>query len=814
MSRIFRATTIKKNEKYKTKLVKELINYSEKASKSVEKSDREGIAHFLRALKAHSMAQFSSSESRLHEIAKRLIRDKFQNVRLAGLKLAKSFNMKEAIVNAIKTDPNIEIRKTAIECLDKEDEVKVVDELSKCLEDQNNIIKLRALHYFIKEGVQPNSEGLKSIFKIVVNETGVHKNKAKELILKTVERIGIVQMFKFMELFERDVKSEVYAMVASGFVEIYQINTSNLEGTMKGLFKRLLAEKEKMDLESLFVLRLCVFMYKLKNISMTQMIDELELQEGFIHIIGFFLQNEEDYKPHYYMKLQSIILITCIDLEQNVSDILLERYLDVCREVPLLKISIPKDEVQVNSELMEEFDRHLFFNTTYFASDEESVIGTVIEIVREKFKDAESQYMSKLSDLIQDLKKDIAAQENSNSELFVPLNLKLEKTEKKIKKNEESLSLIKQEKSAQSRNEKRALAAKIKKLDSKKLEIIQNKVNKEYRSLLVASYILRYAELSDTIHPEFSSSSQTLFIPNLTSSNLYVSSLALQCLGYSCLLSKEQSLLYYTEFVSRLGDKLEILKALSIVHLFDILLCRRIEDKEVVLKLIHYLWMALLSAKGSIIQFILVEGFSKLLLKNLILSPIQIFVKILFILFDSNTKPDTSNVAQALFKNFVKLSEEKTSELAEAFLVYLIENKNSSNKAQDQKSEKRILNFSSYFGPKVEVPYQMTDNLHMLFFVFCCMNFENNPKFYTKLITSLDLEAFSEDAAKYVKVKITELASEFKNSQKDLEKNIGRLKLGTEIVEDISFREYEKRVEDVINLAEKLYQKDRTIVID
>ena len=432
LTRILR-TTNKRNEKHKSRLIEDLIKYSEKASKSVEKSYREGIANFLRVLKAHSIAEFSAAESRFHEIGKRLIKDKNQNVRLAALKLAKSYNMKESIVNVIKTDPNSEIRKTAIEYFDKDDETKVVDELSKCLEDQNGNIKLKAILYFIKEGVQPNSEGLKTLFKIVADESGPQKSKAKELLLKTVGKVGIVQMFKDMDLFEKDIKSEVYAMIANGFIEIYQINTSNLEGTMKGLFKRLLAEKEKMDLESLFALRLCVFMYKLKNINMTQLIDELELQEGFINIIGFFLQNEEDYKPHYYMKLQSIILITCIDLDQNVSDILLERYFDVCREIPLLKISVPKDATQINSELLEEFDRHIFFNTTYFASDEESVIATVIEIVRDKFKDAESQYMSKLSDLIQDLKKDIAAQENSNNELFIPLNSKLEKTEKKIK---------------------------------------------------------------------------------------------------------------------------------------------------------------------------------------------------------------------------------------------------------------------------------------------------------------------------------------------------------------------------------------------
>jgi hypothetical protein len=806
----------KTNDKNKKKLVKDLIDYSEKSSKSIDKSYREGIANFLKVLKNYNIAEFSALDSKVCTIAKRLIVDKIPHVRHAGVKLAIVYNMKEEIIRVIKTEMNSEVKKTAIDSLVKDDQGEAIDELTKCLEDSNATIKAKALKYFIKEEVHPNSQGIRILFKIIVNDPDkAVKNFAKAIIMKIARVEGTVEMFRWMNLFQDPLKNEeTFNNIVLAFSEIYQ--PEDLEKTIIELFARLQNEKEAMDLESLFALRLSVTLYKSKGLSFQRnILEKVPLDDNFFWtIIPTFLESQSTTGAEYYMKLQNIILITHIDLEENISEALLLQYFEVCKKMPLLKFKNFQDPEKINKVLIEEFDNKLFVSSTFVAVDEQEVISTVIEIAREKFQDAEGQYMTTLSRLLQELIDGVAVEENDRNDLVCPLSLKIEKTDKKIKQTEEALILTKQEKTSQARNEKKDLKNSRNKLENKKNKLIVDTLNKEYRSLLVASFILRYADMTDTIHSEFSMFPQTLFIPKLASENLFISSLALRCLGYSCLLSKDQSKQHIEEFKLRLTSKTDILKALSTVHLFDILLCKKIDEKEVVADLIKCLWIELHSEENRIVQFTLIEGFSKLLLKNIIISPVEIFVKILTVFFDLKTKPDTFNVAQALFRNFVKLSEEKTAELAQAFLVFLLENKNTSSRIQDVKVDKRITLFYSFFDPKREKTYESDDNIQLLFFVFAFMNFENNSRFYAKMMQNLKLEHFNEDEAKYVKNRVLELQRRFKNFNKEFEKILAKLKLGTEVVEDISFREYEKRFEEIVIIAQKINKRENTIVID
>lgn len=800
-------------ESHKNNLIKDIIDYSEKCSKCVEKHFREGIAVFLRILKNHKITEFNSMETHVRVIIKRLIEDKDQKVRLAALQLAKLYSMKNEIFQVIRTDPNNDMRKSAIDWLKGDDKELILQDLTDCLEDNSENIKVKAICYFIKEQVWPNSEGLRCLFKIVMKNSNLIKSKAKELILKIIGQSDIITIFKHMNIFPGNgTDRELYLAISAGFSEIYLDRAGDLTKVIKTLFSRLLNEKEKIDLESLFVLRLSIKLYKDKNLSLQYLIDEYDLQSEFPRLIDFFLENTEQYKPYYYMKLQSILLITYIDLEEHASDILMSKYFKVCKEIPLLKYQPNKEIIEVSKELVLEMNEKLNHQKAVLAENEDDIIVTVVEIVREKFRDAERHYFLTLQDLVDSVMDGIQVEERENGVLKAPLQIKYEKAERKLRDNEENFVMAKQERSREAKNEEKELKS-VSTKQEQKMDLLKKQIfEKRYRSLLVISYILQYAELNETLNPEYSTLTQNFFIGELTSENLYISTLALKCLGYSCLLSKDHSTQYIDQFLKRLKSKAEIVHLLAALHIFDILLCRKIEGSSKVLECINYLWKSLKDENSLISLNVLVEGFAKLLLKNLISSPIEIFIHLLELFFDNKTDIDTLNILQALFTNYIKISEEKANELITYYLVHIYISRRKPSLKLIGKVDEKIYKFSSIFDIKKTVPYERSENLQFVVLVFCFKFFDSNSKFFSKLLGGLSFEDFSLDAAKFAKSRMNELKISHSGYGKELDKMIAKLKLGTEIVEDISFREYEYRIKDIVSQAEGLEKE--VIIID
>jgi len=631
--------------------------------------------------------------------------------------------------------------------------------------------------------------------------------------LKMLGQSDILTVFKHMNIFPGvDIEKELYSTISVGFSEIYFNKAGDLMEVIKTLFSRLVNEKEKMDLESLFVLRLSISLYKTKSLSLQYLIDQYDLQTEFPRLIDFFLENTEEYKPYYYMKLQSILFITYVDLEEHASDILMSKYFKVCKEVPLLKYQSGKENAEVSKELVLEMSEKLNYQRGVLADNEEGVVLTVVEIVREKFRDAERHYFLTFQDLVESVMNGIQVEERENDVFKAPLQIKYEKTEKKLRDNEENFVMAKQERTKKAKNEGKELKSARVKLEQKK-DLLKKKIlEKQYRSLLLISYILQYADLNETLNPEYSTLTQNLFIESLSSEHLYISTLGLRCLGYSCLLSKDHSNQYIDQFLKRLKNKAEIIHLLAALHIFDILLCRKIESNSKVLECINYLWRSLKEETSLVTLNALVEGFAKLLLKGIITSPIEIFIYLLELFFDNKTENDTLNILQALFTNYIKLSEEKANELMTYYLVHIYKSKTKPSLKLIGKVDEKIFKFSSIFDVKKSVPYERSENLQFLVFVFCSKFFDKNSKFFIKMIGGLNFEDFSLDAAKFAKCRMSELKNSNSGHGKELDKMIGKLKLGTEIVEDISFREYEYRVKDIVSQAEG--SEKEIIIID
>ena len=152
------------------------------------------------------------------------------------------------------------------------------------------------------------------------------------------------------------------------------------------------------------------------------------------------------------------------------------------------------------------------------------------------------------------------------------------------------------------------------------------------------------------------------------------------------------------------------------------------------------MWIALNFEESSIIQFILFKGSPKFSLQGLIVSPASIQVKILAIFFDSETKPGTFNVAQPLFKNFIKIPEEKLQNLQNFWPLYW--KRNSSNKIEDHKHDERNYKFFSFFlGLNVMRLIKWLPNCMFCLCYFFC-EFRENLKIYIKLIDIWTLKFF------------------------------------------------------------------------
>lgn len=808
-------TSIKTLEKHKKNLIKELFDYSEKCSKCVQKSHREGIAVFLyRFLQTYNVPESDPNFNRIKGIIKRLIEDKEQKVRMAALKLTKFYCMKNEVYQVIRTDPSNDLRKSAIEQLTADDNELISEYLTESLQDPCEKLKIKTISYYIKEQVIPNSEGFKCLFNIIDKSSGLVKNKAKELVMKILNKSDIVTLFKHMNLFTgMRTDQELYSVISSGFSEIYSSKAVDLMQVIKDLFQRLINEKEKIDLEILFVLRLSISLYKNKNISLQPLIDEFDLQNEFPKLLDFFLDNNEEFEPYYYMKLQSIIIITYIDLEEHASEILMNKYMDICKKVKLYKFQQTKNRAEISDRLIAEMNENLNLPKKIFAENEEEIISTIVEIVREKFRDAERHYFLTLQDLVESIMNGIQEEEQEENIFKAPLQVKFEKTEKKIRENEDIIHVIKQEKSTKSKKETKELKDTRNKLNVKK-DLLKKKIyEKQYRSLLVISYILQYADLGESINPEYSNMAQTFFIRELDSDNLYISTLALKCLGFSCLLSKDLAKQFIGQFLKRLKNKTEIINLMATVFVFDIIQSNKIQDRARVSECIDYLWKSLKSDNKLISLNTLVEGFAKLLLRNMVESPVKIFIHLFDLFFDQKNDIETDNIIHALFTNYIKISEVKAVELVNFFLVHVYLRRRNASLKLVGKNDEKIYKFSLIFDHKNKMPYEKTENLQFLIFAFCAKFYNGNPKFFCEVMVRLNFEDFSQDAAKFVKCKLNELQGSNTNKSTKFVKMVSKLRLGTEIVEDIYFREYDHRIKDIISQAEELEREHSTIII-
>lgn len=806
-----------KSSNQKKKLIDKIADYIKQCSKSINKCDRGGIIDFLIVFKTFEFADFVSLDAVVKEAVTILIVDKSHFIRGGALKLANCYSMKQMILLAVQSDPTPVIRKKAISFLQPEDRYSAAQAVSESLDDLNVSVRLHAIIYYLNDKNIPDSQGLQKLFILMgTDPNDLIRGKSREVLYNLSKSFGykaICDSIEFSGPNRISIESQHYLL--SGLYDILKCHTQDALDLLNTLLPNLLQQKEKTNASDLFLIRLSISICKSRFISLNSIIETFSLQTHLPILLDFFLQNTEEVFADYYFKLQNIILISYIDIEEHCREMVINKYIEICKNIPLHRFYEQKCSEQIDDELVKGYMKKYNDGYISFASNEEDVISTVVGIVREIYKDAELHFLLRLKhELLDPVINGVMVEETENDGYKAPLQLKIEKTEKKIKQNEENRILFRQ-----SIKDKKKNVIEIEdydenklKLEKKKLGLIIKISEKNYRGLMILVHVLKQAEFSENMHPEYVNYAQNFIKSELKSKNLYISSLALNCLGYFCLLSSSVQVAgpegYYNRFLGYFKNVIEIKSITSVLFIFDLIMIKKLNFEDIMDECIRWLYMNFKDERENI-RLITLEGFCKLLLKRIIPNRVPYLYQILKIYFDPNTPGPNLSICQAFIENYVKISEELTLELANAYLVYIFINRKdqSGKKNSALKSDDKLFEIATLFSPEVEKTYQKTENIQLLIFVFCYNSFSQNKKFFMKIILNLCIEKFEENTEKFIRNRLESLKNKHGSLAKDIDKCLKRLPQSREIVEDITYREFDLRIKDIEAQAELILRE-------
>ena len=804
--------------KKKSEIFKKIKSYTCQCSRSTDKSIRLCIIDFLIILKSGKISFFEESASEFKDCIGRLIVDKNLNVRRQALRLASLFEMNNAILEVISSDPIPIIRKSALGQLSES--ATAGFEVEGCLDDPDQHVRLGAVMHIIKHKVTPASETLRKLFLLMKSDRcQLIKDRIQVAISDLMGRIGHAGICEILKIEGSDgVEHKYQHSVVYGLFKILEGKVGTCMEILHRFFERLVNEKEKMDLGSLLLLRIAVSVIKSKDKNIREIIDKYNLQEFIPKILVLFLNNKEDYQPDYFFKLQNMIMIAYIDVDEGCREEIINTYLTICEKIPIYRYNQHLPNEIIDKKLIESYKIQGPIETmNYFAKDEEDVISCIVEIIREIYRDSEHSYIASLKHKLIDNVVNGAIYEEGKDGPVVPLIYKLEKNEKKLKKCKEDMTISMQ---SGGKDFGQAISLddfdeKCENLEKKKKKYYDAINEKYYRGLLIIAYVLKHAEIRAEIHPDYLNIIQNFIKNGLTRDDLYIQWLSYVSLGYACLLSNELSEIYTSDFRERLLYKYKIIEITSIRFLFDILMCIRNKLSKVCLDCIRCLRISLNNwhiQKCDIILAINVEGFCKLLLRKVITNSRSLVIAKLFdVYFNESVSRNIQVIAKAFFANYSGISEELCIELANGYLIYLVDKQKSGTSLKGL--EEKSIEIIKLFDPQVAKGYEQTENVQFLIFYFCNHRVQANYRFYLNLIQALNFGCFKDDMGKFVKDKMDILARNYSKSSAKIHKCLKELPNFSNIVEDISYREYDLSITDIESQAERFEKEKREGVI-
>ena len=721
--------------------------------------------------------------------------------------------MYEDIYNLIEYDSIAANRKFGIKLLtpnNAQNDVFTINyqyNFSESLDDEDKGVRFQAIDYYSSINYLPNAEVLRKIFRMMQTDEYV-KEKCAKLLSKFKEAYGYKTLCDGVVIAgNQKAGAEFQGFIEDGFSELLKKSMNDVQQLIDELLPRLLNEKEKIDLASLFLLKICFSVLKDKDKPFFDIAYKHELEtHKILSLLDFFIINKEDCIADYYFKLQNMINISNIDMGEDYREQLINKFFFICKKVPLNRFKIYSNATDVDKELVENIaNEKIYENTLRFARNEEDIISLVISSIKDIYKYSESLYLSQVKqNLIDEVIKGVTFEERNDGRV-IPLKLKIEKKVKELRLNEEKIQIYNE-----SIRSSKSNLIEVKDFDECKLKIeqklnkIQNQADeKQYRGLLIILYVLKNAKFSHEINPEFSCLSSNFICEQIDNKNLFIASLALSSLGYSCLLSKSQSSDYVSKFQSKIAQSFQSISLVAIMFIFDILLLKKLNDEKIP-DIVNFLEKSMNESR-EMIKFVVTEGFCKLLTKKMIASPELFLTKLFFIRFKQSTSQEICQIINAFMDNYVRISEDTTTELVNAFLVYILLTKKQAS-IKVTSIEKSLIEIVKFFDPAFETNYEKTENLHFLIFNFCYENFNKSKKFLLKIICRLNFEKFKKNMCEFVKNRLNQLKNENSSMSKNLQNCIARLPNDKDIVEDITYREYQLRIEDIRTKAMD-YQK-------
>lgn len=638
--------------------------------KSVRVASSMVLYKFL-ALGVHELLEFPDE---LHDLVCKnvgiIIKDKCKEVRANAIRISAILKTLPEYFPLCILDPFSKNRKLAIELIEDR---KLIDVLGEGLYTVDKTVQVATLQKILAWGcLGINIKYYRKVFLLAnLSRESAVKKYAKEVIKDTIEKIGIYEVFKKLEMESFDIKKQKYFIQASGNL-LSEVPQEQLEALMfNDLLKDFLGQNGGICnwvLTSLIVRQLC-------NAQQNAILTRLPAK-NLIMLISMPLQ------PIYIQKLIEVCM--CLDLgDEEIRGCFVEQLLNLCKTIEL-NIQIPSLE----KKYMVSYD------FPYFANDTADLLHFTVRSIKDLVDQNPNEFSSIMSDVINDIRDPLNSREEDGDFLVFIENTQCdpslqEKKEILVKKFEaltDTINELQNQKEAlidqgsyedaykihnqieEHENEQKRYEEKLEQIDYQITQILT-------RALIIAIETLK--ELKNGImHYDLWGLIESIVDPSLRSTNITLNILGVECLNQCCI-HKLEIFIKYFDFLTNMliNCKMPSLQMSVLEFWFDMYMVHdmsnvqksyeEFSNENIITHLLKYF-----NSTDDYIRTFAIEGVSKLVVNGIIKSPIPL-AHLMIHYYDSNTPGMTQQFLQSFFPNFSILRPQNAEIMVEAFKLVM-----------------------------------------------------------------------------------------------------------------------------------------------
>ena len=796
-----------------------------------DKSVREGSSWMIQkilSINIHQLLDFPEElYSKLTKQVKVLLKDKSNYIRGCAISIANQLDLNYDILCISINDKNKENRKTAIVISDCTDNIEVI---SQGIFDIMPEVRIATLTKIREVDIRNLSLDIRReiIFLITRDRSVKVRIKASEVITKNIQSIGLLEVFKSMELESLEFKHQKQFTICVRSI-FNEMDPDLLKDFIKDpiLPKLLESTCEKYEL---LISRIAIESLKSRE---DHALDSILPSQSLINLV-----------PHIhpvfpYFFTQNIIKICiCLDIgDEDTRKSLLNLLIDLCYNLELVAQPLS-------------MDREFFLLVThdYFAENSIEILEVIVDNIKTLLDQNPNEFSNVMSEIINNVREPLfQLQEDTHIVVFIEDTQRnpsiFDKREALIKKiirieeeidayeNEQEI-LIQKDQLNEALRVKKEITSKIREVEE--LEHRVKLVEEELKEKLLRGLILTKEMLKgiqhDNMHLDILDLVTSLVRPSLDIEDETLQILALECLGQCCLQKVEICCRYIYLFKKVLDRKSDgLLEFTALKCLIDIYMLWDLrsltEDNEEKMEISNdsLFWIMLkhLYSKNIYIKTLIAEGIPKLMLCGKAASPI-VLSQLMILYFDYNSPAAIQQILQVFFARYSVGKKIHTEIMCEAFklviefFVYTSLNPNSMGGCTYLFKIKRMFDFicmcvsSEYL--QAHGNFDPLLNYRLDLFYYLSKKILAGPAtcqgdLYGKMLGFVNLQSFSDKELALCKAMVGKVMREYKNKcVVTVQEYLDKKQLGYFCFEDIEDVLID-RWHQSLNLTKKFFEK-------